>query len=147
MAGTFHPRLANSDDAAGMQFARFKPSPSRTRPETYRMVAKLTLLAAAVLVVTPAAVTVALPSKLEASATRSIEVDEPVVGFTQLENRIQVRLSPAASDAERSARHRVIIRATSGEQMTIPLKAGQTWASTELTADLARAHALTISVD
>jgi hypothetical protein len=111
------------------------------------MVAKITLLAAAVLVVTPAAVTVALPSKPEHSAARSVEVDGPVVGFTQLENRIQVRLSPATNEAERNARHRVFIRAASGEEITIPLKPGQTWASAELTDDLARAEALTISVD
>ncbi len=111
------------------------------------MVTKLTILAAAVLVVTPAAVTLALPSKIESSATRSVEVDGPVVGFTQLEDRIQVRLSPATSDAERNARQHVVIRSATGEQMTIPLKAGQTWASTELTGDLAKAKALTISVD
>jgi len=111
------------------------------------MVAKLTLLAAAVLVVTPAAVTVALPSKPETSAPRSVEVDGPVVGFTQLENRIQVRLSAATTMAERNSRHRVVIHSTSGKEMTIPLKPGQTWASVELTDDLARAEALTISVD
>lgn len=147
MTEVFTPRLANDGDAAGTQFARFAPGPSQTRPETYRMVAKITLLAAAILVVTPAAVTMALPSKIETSAGRSVEVDGPVVGFTQIENRIQVRLSPAKSEAERNARNHVVIRAASGEQMTIPLKAGQTWASAELTADLARAHALTISVD
>lgn len=147
MAGSFLLRIANSDDAAGTQLAQLKPGPSQPRPETYRMVAKITLLAAAVLLVTPAAVTMALPSKREASAMRHVEVDEPVVGFTQLENRIQVRLSPAATEAERNARHHVVIRSTSGQEMTIPLKAGQTWASAELTGDLARAQALTISVD
>ena len=147
MAEVFTPRLANDGDAAGTQFARFAPGPSQTRPETYRMVAKITLLAAAILVVTPAAVTVALPSKLESTAVHSIAVEGPVVGFTQLDNRIQVRLKPATTEAERNARQRVVIRSAAGGEMTIPLKPGQTWASVELTGDLARAEALTISVD
>lgn len=147
MADHVIPDMANSGNAAGTQFARSRPGPFQTRPETYRMVAKLTILAAAILVITPAAVTLAMPSKIETSPARIVEVDGPVVGFTQLEDRIQVRLSPATTEAERNARQRVIIRSASGDEMTIPLKAGQTWASAELTADLARAEALTISVD
>ncbi|RYD92892.1 MAG: hypothetical protein EOP61_24670 [Sphingomonadales bacterium] len=111
------------------------------------MVSRITLLAAAVLLITPAAVTMALPSKHEVSAARSIAVDGPVVGVTQLHNRIQVRLDPATTEAERNTRHHVVIRSASGETMMIPLKAGQTWASAELSDALARADALTISVD
>lgn len=147
MAGPFTPDMANGSDAVGTQFAQSGTGPVQTRPETYRMVAKISLIAAAVLVVTPAAVTMALPPKHEFGPARSVEVDGPVMGFTQLDGKIQVQLRPATTDAERAARQRVVIRSASGDEMTVPLKAGQIWASAQLTGDLSKAEALKISVE
>ena len=111
------------------------------------MVAKLTILAAAVLLVTPAAVTVMVPGPAQAPGLRSVEIGEPVQSFTQLRDRIQVRLRPAVTTAERDARKRVVLRADDGDTVTIPLKSGQTWASVELPANLADASLLVISVE
>lgn len=111
------------------------------------MVTKLSLIAGAVLVITPAAVTVALPPKHDAGVFRSVEVDAPVIGFNQYDNRIQLQLKPATTDAERTARQRVVIRSPSGEEMHIALKTGQIWASAQLTGDFAKADTLKISVE
>lgn len=111
------------------------------------MITKLTLVAAAVLVVTPAAVTVIVPGPMQAAALRSVEITEPVEAFTQLRDRIQVRLRPAATAAERDMRKRVILRDGDGDKISIPLKPGQTWASAELPANLASATLLIISVE
>ncbi|MEQ1610562.1 MAG: hypothetical protein ABL956_16590 [Hyphomonadaceae bacterium] len=111
------------------------------------MITKLTLLAAAVLVVTPAAVTVMVPGPVQASALRSVEMTEPVEAFTQLQNRIQIRLRPAASAGDHDTRKRVILQDGDGDEITIPLKPGQTWASVELPANIASASLLIISVE
>jgi hypothetical protein len=134
--------------SAGTQFAaNTDRTGEQTRPGRYRMAAKLAILAAAVLAITPAAVTIALPEGGAAEPQRSVSITGPILDFTQSHDRIQVRLKPAASETERDARKRVIIRDAEGDEMTISLKRGQTWASTELTADLASADALEISVD
>ena len=111
------------------------------------MVAKIALAAAAVLVVTPAAVTVMMPERVESTTTRSVVLTDPILSYTQMGDRIQVRLRPAATEAERNARRQVTVRTAAGKTTSIPLKPGQTWASTELQNGLADADALTISVD
>jgi len=111
------------------------------------MVAKIALAAAAVLVVTPAAVTVMLPERVDDSAAHSVVLSDPILSYTQMGDSIQVRLRPAATEAERNARQKVTVRTASGETTSIPLKPGQTWASTELKEKLADADELIISVD
>ncbi len=111
------------------------------------MITKLTIAAAAVLAVTPAAVTVLVPGPGEIAQARFVELATPVTGFTQSPNRIQVRLQPPTSDSERDARKQVVIRDEDGDRFTIPLKRGQTWASAELPANIASAEALSISVE
>ena len=138
---------ASGDPAAGTQFATRRAGPIQTRPETYRMVAKITLVAAAVLVVTPAAVTVMMPERVESTAARSVVLSDPILSYTQIGDRIQVRLRPAANEAERNARREVTVRTAKGDATSIPLKPGQTWASTELRNGLADADELIISVD
>jgi hypothetical protein len=100
-----------------------------------------------VLAITPAAVTVLVPGKAERAAPRSVLLNGPIQGFRESHNRIQVRLHPAANDAEREARNHIVVRSADGVVFTIPLKPGQTWASAELPADIASAAALEISVD
>ncbi|MBK8837722.1 MAG: hypothetical protein IPO30_03215 [Hyphomonadaceae bacterium] len=111
------------------------------------MVAKITLLAAAILVVTPAAVTVMMPERPQLAAPRSVELSDPILAFTQTGNRIEVRLRPAAGEIERHAHRKVIIRSIQGAEMDIPLAAGQTIASVELSPALARADGLAIRVE
>ncbi|MDP3494432.1 MAG: hypothetical protein Q8R82_15080 [Hyphomonadaceae bacterium] len=111
------------------------------------MVSKIALAAAAVLVVTPAAVTVMIPERPDSAAARSVALSDPILAFTQMGDRIQVRLRPAANEAERDARRHVMVRTAAGEEMSIPLKAGQTWASAELAGDMASSDELIISVD
>jgi hypothetical protein len=111
------------------------------------MITKLTIAAAAILAITPAAVTVIVPSPGKATSLRSVEMATPVIGFTQTSDKIQVRLSPAVSDADKQARNQVVIRDADGDTLAIPLKSGQTWASAELPANLASASALEISVN
>ena len=139
-------RATASSHDAGTQFATSHAGAVPTRPETYRMVAKLAILAAAVLVITPAAVTVALPDRSEAATLRAVSIKGPILSLTQSHDRIQVRLKPADTDIERNARRHVIVRDADGDEMMIPLKPGQTWASAELPADLASADALEISL-
>ncbi len=42
--------------------------------------------------------------------------------------------------------NKVVISDTDGDELAIPLEAGQTWASAELPANLARLEALAIAV-
>lgn len=111
------------------------------------MITKLTIAAAAILAVTPAAVSAFVPSIGPATSLRSVELATPVSGFTQTEDKIQVRLNPAANEAEKLARKQVVIRDTDGDTLTIPLEAGQIWASAQLPANLASADALAIDVE
>lgn len=139
--------FVSGQDAAGTQLAHSHVGPMQTRPETYRMFAKLAYAAVAILVVTPAAVTVMTPPRHESAAMRSVELSDPILGFTQMDNRIQLRLRTPANDTERNARHEVMVRTNDGHEMKIPLKPGQTWASFELPANLAGAAELHISID
>ncbi len=111
------------------------------------MITKLTIAAAAVLAVTPAAVSAFVPSLGPATSLRSVELATPVIGFTQTQDKIQVRLSPAVSDAEKHDRSQVVIRDIDGDMLSIPLAVGQIWASAELPASLASADALIIAVE
>ena len=111
------------------------------------MVAKIALVAAAILVVTLAAVTFMMPERPQLAALHSVELSDPILAFTQTGNRIEVRLRPAAAEIERHAHRKVIIRGTQGAEMDIPLAAGQTIASAELSPALARADGLTIRVE
>ena len=58
----------------------------------------------------------------------------------------RLRLRPAANETERNARREVTVRTADGQTTSIPLKPGQTWASTELPPGLANADTLEISV-
>ena len=111
------------------------------------MITKLTIAAAAILAVTPAAVSAFMPSIGPVTSLRSVGLATPVTGFTQTEDRIQVRLSPASGDGEKLTRTRVVIRDTDGDVLTIPLEPGQIWASALLPANLASADTLAISVN
>ncbi len=111
------------------------------------MVTKLAFIAVGILVVTPAAVTVMTPPRHESLVSRSVELSAPILDFTQIDDRIQLRLRTAANDAERNARRQVVVRTNEGGEMKIPLKPGQTWASFELPANLASAAELHISID
>jgi hypothetical protein len=110
------------------------------------MLTKLTLAAAVVLAVTPAAVTVLVPSPKDESI-RAVSIRSPIIGFTQSRDRIQVRIRPAVTSAERDTRARVLITDSDGDQLAIPLKRGQTWASTELPPTIASADSIQISVE
>lgn len=110
------------------------------------MITKLTIAAAAVLAITPAAVSAFVPSSGRATSLRSVELATPVIGFTQTQDKIQICLSPAATDAEKRARTKVVINDMDGDTLSIPLEAGQIWASAELPANLASADALVIAV-
>ena len=88
-----------------------------------------------------------LPERQDSAAARSVELSDPILSFTQMGDRIQIRLRPATNEVERDARRQVTVRTAKGETTSIPLKAGQTWASTELTGDMADADELIISVD
>lgn len=118
------------------------------RPETGHMVTKLLYgAAAAVLAITPAAVTALQPPAEADVAFRAVQLDGPFLGFTQTQDRIQVRLKPPASLDDRKSRHRIVIRNADGDEMTIGLKNGQTWASAELPATLAGAAELFVSIN
>lgn len=138
---------ARGSHAAGTQLASRLVGSIQSQPETHRMVAKIALAAAAVLVVTPAAVTVMIPERVDSAAARSVVLSDPILSYTQMGDRIQVRLRPAATEAERNTRRQVTVRTSGGNATSIPLKPGQTWASTELKGDLADADDLIISVD
>ncbi|MEZ6029497.1 MAG: hypothetical protein R3C46_07070 [Hyphomonadaceae bacterium] len=98
------------------------------------------------LAATPAILTALWPEAGEAGVLRKVEVSGPIESFEQTRDRIQVRLHPAASDAERQARHTVVITGAGGATLSIPLKPGQTWASSELPPALAEAGMIEISV-
>jgi hypothetical protein len=143
----FHDILP-SYPAAGMDFAA-----SQARPEQpgqagrNQMMVKIALAIAAILALAPAVATIAWPDNRDQQLTRAIELHGPVLGFTQSKDRIQVRLVPAKTDAEKASRSRVVIRSETGAQIAIPLQHGQTWASADLPAELADAGELAISVE
>jgi hypothetical protein len=98
------------------------------------------------LAATPAALTVLWPESGEAAVLRKVALSGPIESFTQSQNRIQVRLRPAGSEAEKLTRHTVLVSGADGSEVAIPLKPGQTWASSELPPALADAGVLEISV-
>ena len=110
------------------------------------MAARIAVIVAAVLVVTPAVAGAVWSGHADTSnLSRSVELSGPILGFTQSRERIQVRLVPPADHEKRSE---VIVRNAAGDaSQTIPLKRGQTWASAKLSAELADASALQISVE
>ncbi len=108
----------------------------------------LFVAAAAVLTITPAALTVFQPAVSETvDGVRAVQLEGPFLGFTQTQDRIQLRLKPASTMEERQSRRRIVIRDTDGNSMAIDLKNGQTWASAELPAMFANAAELFISVN
>jgi hypothetical protein len=111
------------------------------------MAAKAVILLAIAVAIAPAAAAVFWPSPDNTALTRAVQISGPIAGFTQSHDRIQVRLTPAASNSERDARSQVIVTDAEGDQFTIPLKRGQTWASAELPHNLADAASLNISVE
>lgn len=108
---------------------------------------KLALVIAAALAVAPAVATLAWPANGGAAPDRSVELHGPILGFTQTEERIQVRLQPAKTEAEKAKRTHVVIRGEDGQEFASPLQRGQTWASIELPSDLAKADQIAVSVE
>jgi hypothetical protein len=102
---------------------------------------------AALLAIAPAVATLVWPAAEGKALDRSVELHGPIAGFTQTSDRIQVRLQPATTDAETSARLHVVIRSEGGKEFASPLHRGQTWASIELPSDLAEADQIDISVE
>lgn len=111
------------------------------------MSSKLAILAFSVLAAVPAATAVFWPGRTPAEIIRSVELNGPIASFTQTRDRIQIRLVPARSEGEKRARSGILVRGAEGEQLSIPLKHGQTWASAELPGALAAAPDLEISVE
>lgn len=111
------------------------------------MPARIAIAALSTLVLVPAAATIFWPARQSAEVTRTVELNGPIASFTQTRERIQVRLLPARTEEEKRARSGILVRDAAGEQMSIPLKHGQTWASAELPDALASASGLEISVE
>jgi hypothetical protein len=133
--------------AAGTQFASGYPASGSTgRTGRNQMAIKLAVLIALVLAAIPAVATLAWPARTPAGeVSRSVELSGPILGFTQSRERIQVRLVPLAENERRS---QVVVRNAAGAaSQAIPLKRGQTWASAQLSAELADASSLQISVE
>jgi hypothetical protein len=108
---------------------------------------KIALAAAALLAVAPAVATLAWPSGNGQAPERSVELHGPILSFSQTQDRIQVRLQPARTEAEKDARAHVVIRGEDGEEFASPLRRGQTWVSIELPGDIAEADQIDISVE
>lgn len=134
-------------NAAGTQFASLYQAPARTgRAGGNHMAAKVAIIIASAVALTPAIAALAGQTGAETRAiSRSVELSGPILGFTQSRERIQVRLVPAEQNEQRQE---VIVRSAAGGALqSIPLKQGQTWASAKLSAELASADALKISVE
>ncbi|MDP3740529.1 MAG: hypothetical protein Q8R02_24295 [Hyphomonadaceae bacterium] len=110
------------------------------------MAAKAIILAASLLAIAPAVAAAFWPERSADSPTRAVQISGPIIGFTQSHSRIQVRLTPAGTEAEREARSQLVVTDAEGDQFAIPLKRGQTWASAELPHNLADAASLEITV-
>jgi hypothetical protein len=132
--------LARASHAAGTPRAALQAGRNR-------MVVKIALAVAALLAIAPAVATLAWPDGAGAAPQRSVELHGPILGFTQTQDRIQVRLIPARTEAEKDARGHIVIRGADGEEFASPLRRGQTWASIELPNDLASADQLDVSVE
>lgn len=110
------------------------------------MPAKLAIAAFTAVALVPAAAVVLTPGRQPAEVARTVQLHGPIASFTQTRERIQVRLAPARSEAEKRARSGIVVRDAGGEELAIPLKHGQTWASAQLPDALASASDLEISV-
>lgn len=111
------------------------------------MAAKVAITIALALAAAPAIATLAWPNRADTGTeiSRSIELSGPIMGFSQSHERIQVRLVPLAQNEQRS---QILVRDAGGVlTQSIPLKRGQTWASAQLSAELAGASSLQISVE
>lgn len=111
------------------------------------MPAKLAIAAFLGLALVPAAGAAFWPSRQPVEVVRTVALHGPIAGFTQTQERIQVRLVPARTEDEKRARSGIVVRDATGEEMSIPLKRGQTWASAKLPSALASASGLEISVE
>jgi hypothetical protein len=119
------------------------------------MAIKLVMLFVAAVAVSPAVATLAGKSQKPApSLTRQVDLSGPIHSFTQTQDRIQVRLTPARGE-EKAARTRLIVR-TGGahaapepviREIAVPIRPGQTWLSAELPAAIARAETISVSVE
>jgi hypothetical protein len=110
------------------------------------MPAKLAILGFSALAVIPAAAAVLWSGRAPVEVVRTVELNGPISSFSQTRDRIQVRLVPARSEDEKRARNGILVRDAEGDQFSIPLKHGQTWASAELPDALAAAPGLEITV-
>jgi hypothetical protein len=108
---------------------------------------KIALAIAALLALAPAVAALAWPGGGGRTPDRIVELHGPILSFTQTQDRIQVRLQPARTDAEKAERAHVVIRGEEGEEFASPLRRGQTWASIELPNDLADADQIDVSVE
>ena len=110
------------------------------------MPAKLALAAFSTLALVPAAAAVFWPGRQPVEVSRTVQLYGPITSFTQTQERIQVRLAPARSEEEKHMRKGITVRDAEGDEISIPLKRGQTWASAQLPDGLATASDLEISV-
>lgn len=112
------------------------------------MLTKIVIAGFAILALAPVAVSVMTTSDAaESSVSRMVKLEGPFMDFNQSHDRIQLRLKTGATIDERTTNKRIIvIRDTDGDEMTIPLRRGQTWASAELPEALSSASELSISL-
>ena len=110
------------------------------------MPAKIAIAAFSALALVPAAATVFWPGRQAAEVSRTVALHGPITSFTQTRERIQVRLAPALTEQEKNARNCILVRDAEGDELSIPLKHGQTWASAKLPDGLATASDLEISI-
>jgi hypothetical protein len=110
------------------------------------MPAKLAIAAFSALALVPAAAAVFWPARQPAEVSRTVALHGPIASFTQTRERIQVRLVPARTVEEKRARVGITVRDANGDEFSIPLKHGQTWASARLPDGLMTATDLEINV-
>jgi hypothetical protein len=133
--------------AAGTQFAGLVPVSAVRAHEGSSMASKAMIVAGALLAATPAAIALLWPASASTEPLRSVELSGPILGFTQTHDRIQIRLRAPATPAERAARTQVIVRDAEGDELSLPLKPGQTWVAGELPEKLADSSALMVRVE
>ena len=144
-----HSSTLLPDPQPGMQLAQpiaYAAAAQPGRSGRNGMAAKAIILAAIAIAIAPAAAAVFWPASNDDGLTRAVQISGPVSGFTQSHDRIQIRLAPAATDAERIARTEVVVTDPEGERVSIPLKHGQTWVSAALPKTVADAESLAITV-
>ncbi len=137
---------------SGTQFAAWPatpgfPIPGTGRPVRSKMIAKIVLVGAALLAITPAVATAFWPASPEQATLRDVDLNGPILGFTQSRDRIQVRLASDKIAKSKADYKQVTVRDQDGDVIAIPLKDGQTWATAQLPANIADATKLEISVE